>query len=146
MLNRNISPELKQPEKIQIPEPVQITLPNGIPLYLINSGTQEVCKIEILFAAGSLFESNSMVAAAVNEMIDEGIKNKSSVQIAEIFDYYGAYLQTECTADWASVSLFTLNKFLDPTVDLLQEVITQATFPVKELETFVTQGKQHLAV
>lgn len=146
MLNRNISPLLKKPEQIQIPEPDKIILKNGIPLYMINEGTQEVCKIEFLFGAGSLFESNPLVAAATNELIDEGTKNKTSVQIAEIFDYYGAYLQTECTADWASVSLFTLNKFLDPTVDLLQEVITEAAFPAKELETFIVQGKQHLTV
>ncbi len=146
MLIRNISPLLQQPEKIIIPEPEKIILKNGIPLYIINQGTQEVCKIEFLFAGGSLFESNPLVAAAVNELIDEGTKNKSSAQIAEIFDYYGAYLQTECTADWASVSLFSLNKFLDPTIQLLQEVIEEASFPENELETFITQGKQRLSV
>ena len=111
MLNRILSPELRQPEKIKIQEPEKIILPNGIPLYLISSGTQDVCKIEFLFGAGSLFESNPLVAAATNELIDEGTKNKTSVQVAEIFDYYGAYLQAECTADWANVSLFTLNNF-----------------------------------
>ncbi len=146
MLNRNSAPELQQPEKILITEPELVKLPNGIPLYVFNSGTQEVCKIEFLFAAGSLFETSPLIAAATNELIDEGTLKKSSVQIAEIFDYYGAYLQTECTADWASVSLFTLNKFLDPTIDLLQEVITEATFPTKELNTFITQGKQRLSV
>jgi len=146
MLNRILSPQLKQPEKVQIPEPVKIILPNGIPLFILNSGTQEVCKIEFLFGAGSLFESNPLVAAATNELIDEGTKNKSSVQVAEIFDFYGAYLQTECTSDWASVSLFTLNKFLTPTMELMREVITEPAFPEKELETFVVQGKQRLTV
>ena len=146
MLNRTLSPGLIQPEKINIPEPDKILLKNGIPVYLINQGTQEVCKIEFLFAAGSLFESNPLVAAATNELIDEGTTLKSSAQIAEIFDYYGAYLQTECTADWASVSLFTLNKFSGPTVDLLLEVLSEASFPEKELETFIVQGKQRLSV
>ena len=146
MLNRTIAPDLKQPEQITITDPAKIILPNGIPLFLFNQGTQDVCKIEFLFSGGSLHESQPLIAAATNELIDEGTSQKTSAQIAEIFDYYGAYLQTECTADWASVSLFTLNKFLDQTMDLLQEVITDPVFPEKELHTFVTQGKQRLTV
>ena len=49
MLNRNISPNLVPPTKINISDAVVSTLTNNAPLLIINSGTQEVIKIDLIF-------------------------------------------------------------------------------------------------
>ena len=118
-LNRTTAPQFGQIEKIDLIEAVDKKLDNGIPVYIINSGIQELVKIEFLFFAGKWFESKPLIANATNSMLNEGTKNLSASDIADKIDYYGAFLQTESNADWASVNLFTLNKHLENTFPII---------------------------
>jgi zinc protease len=146
MPERSIAPPLFAPAEIILESPAEITLQNGSPLYIINAGTQDVSKLELIFDAGSSFHKHPLAAYFTNELLDEGTTLKKSSEIAELFDFYGAYLQTECTADYASITLFTLNKFLDETVALLVEILNDPVFPEAELNTGISQEKQRLAV
>jgi predicted Zn-dependent peptidase len=146
MLNRTLTPALLHPEKINIPEPVIHILPGGVPLYIINLGTEPVMKIELLFAAGKIAETRPLVAMACSELIDEGSLFRSSAEIAESLDNYGAYLQTECGNDIASVTLYTLSRFLTETLPVFGEILMAPAYPEHELATFCTQGKQRLSV
>jgi len=47
MPNRSKAPLIKQIGKIDLPRPNKYFLDNGIPVYEINKGTQEIVKIEI---------------------------------------------------------------------------------------------------
>ena len=102
-MDRKFAPGLLEPEKIYLTDPEKHTVQNA-PLYIFNMGTQEVAKVELIFDAGSRFHKHPLIASIANELIDEGTSTKTSAQIAELFDYYGAHIQTECTADYASVS------------------------------------------
>lgn len=146
MLNRTISPEIPNPEKINIPEPEIITLENGIPLFKVNLGTQDVIKIELIFDAGINHSSAPLIANATNDMLDEGSGIYSSAQIAEMLDMYGAYFQTDCGNDFASVTLYSLTKFIDRTLPVFHTIVNEPNFDKDEISTFVTQGKQRLAV
>jgi predicted Zn-dependent peptidase len=146
MLDRINQPAIPAPENIYIPEPEINSLQNGTPVYAINQGTQEVIKIEIIFNAGLKTSKTPLLAHATNELIDEGTKSHTSAQIAEMLDNYGAYLQTEVTNDSATVTLFTLGKFLNHTLPVLKEIITEPLFSEEEIKTFAAQGKQRISV
>ncbi|CAN5438958.1 pitrilysin family protein [soil metagenome] len=145
-LDRNIAPPLLAPEKINIQEPEIQHLAGDIPVILINEGTQDVMKVELVFAAGNISGNIPLIPAATSELLDEGSAQHSSAEIAEALDYYGAYLQTECGNDHASVTLYTLSKFLDQTLPYLTEILMTPTFPEEEIATFKIQGQQKLAV
>lgn len=146
MQNRTIAPDLFAPAEIILEAPAEVRLQNNSTLYIINAGTQDVSKLELIFNAGSTFHKHPLAAYFTNEMLDEGTSLKKSTEIAELFDFYGAYLQTECTVDYASITLFTLNKFLDQTVALLVEILNDPVFPDEELDTGIGQERQRLAV
>lgn len=143
---RTQEPLLGKPEKISIPEPEKILLANGIPLYCINTGEQEIIKLEIVFNAGEWYSDFPILMTAINDLMDEGTKAKSAFEIAEAFDFYGAYLQTECTHDIASIKLFTLTKFAKQTFELLLEILQDAIFPDKEIEIYKAQNIQKLKI
>jgi zinc protease len=145
-MNRTTAPGLFAPAEINLPQPSEIILNNGSILYIINAGTQDVTKLELIFNAGSAYHKHPLTAFFTNELIDEGTSLKKSSEIAELFDFYGAFLQTECTADYASITLFTLNKFLDQTVALLVEILNDPVFPDQEFTTLLQQEKQRLGV
>lgn len=146
MLNRTESPELIQSADIKIPEAKIIYINDNIPVIIVNEGTQEVMKVELVFSAGNISEESPMLASAASELLDEGTRKRSSAEIAEALDNYGAYFQTECGNDFASVSLYSLSRFLPETLPVLLEIINEPAYPEKEIVTFCVQGKQRLAV
>jgi zinc protease len=146
MLDRIHPPQISIPSSIEILEPQKLLLKNGTPVYNICAGTQEVVKIELIFAAGNIASTSSLIATATNDLMDEGSLKHNSSEIAEALDYYGAYLHAENGADWSSISLFSLNKFVNETLPYFQEIITQPLYPAKEIQTYKQQGKQRLSV
>lgn len=146
MLDRIHPPQISIPSLIEIQEPQKLSLKNGTPVYNICAGTQEVVKIELIFAAGNIAATSSLIATATNDLMDEGSVLHNSSEIAEALDYFGAYLHAENGADWSSVSLFSLTKFVSETLPYFQEIITQPLYPSKEIQTYKQQGKQRLSV
>ena len=51
-MNRKIQPEIQTLKDFRILPPVRTTLPNGIPLTVINVGEQDVVRMDILFGGG----------------------------------------------------------------------------------------------
>lgn len=146
MLNRTISPAIELPSQIVFPPAESEQLDNGSPLLLIRQGSQEVVRIELLFLAGKLYSSEALTAHAANDLMDEGSGTHSSAELAEALDYYGAYLQLESGNDWASVTLYSLSRFIPETLPCLLEILTDPAYPETEITTFASQEKQRLAV
>ena len=146
MTDRTIAPALITQEKINIPPAQSDRLGNGTPVYIVRSGAQEVVKIELLFSAGQAAASRALLSTAANDLLDEGTKNRSAAELAEGLDYYGAYLQTESGPDWATVSLYTLNKFTRETLPYLLDILSAPSYPDEELSIYRRQGKQRLSV
>jgi len=146
MTNRTIAPSLHIPEKINIKEPQRFELKSGVPIVVVNEGTQQVFKLEMIFDAGNCNSTNSIISIACNDLMDEGTQSHTGNEIAEIFDSYGAYLQTECNNDYASLSLSCITKFIGDTLPIFLEVISQPLFPETEVNLFKQQGRQRLAV
>lgn len=146
MLNRTIEPDISIPDTVSFKRVEEVILKNNTSLYLLNAGTQDLCRIEVIFKAAEIHSSIPLVATAVNDLLDSGTKNKTAFEIAESFDYYGAYLQTESNPDYTSVKLYTLNKHLAKTLPLLKEILTDAIFPADELETYKQQNYQRLKI
>jgi predicted Zn-dependent peptidase len=145
-INRTIHPPVKLINSINISNPNEDKLDNGIPVYKIDKATQELVKIEFLFAAGSREENKILTAGFTNRMLKEGTENYTSSEIASTIDFYGAHLETSSDKDNASVTLYTLNKYIDKTLPIVAEVIRKPVFPEKELATMKRNRKQNFLV
>lgn len=139
-------PSINPLEKILLTGPEKYSLSNGIPVYQFDSGTQELVMIELIFKAGSWQQNHPFDAIGVNLMLREGTKNFTSQLISEKLDFYGAHLETNAEKDYAFVTLFTLNKHLNSTLPVLEDIIKNATFPKEECLVITRKQKQSLAV
>lgn len=146
MLNRKIAPIRQIPDKIVVTKADEIILPNGIRLLSINVGSEDVCKLDLHFSAGSRYQSKPAESRAAISLLTEGTKNLTSHQIAEKFDFYGSFCEQNSDRDFGKISMFSLSKFLNQSLDLLEEVIKNPIFPEKEVETYRVKGKQSLIV
>jgi zinc protease len=132
VLNRKKAPKFKNIEKINFSMPEKKELANGIPYIEYNLGSQELIKIEFVFEAGSKYQDKPLLAGLTNSMIKEGTKTKNSLEIANAIDYYGAYLETDHNSDFASVSLYTLNKHLNSVLPIFYDLLVNSIFPEEE--------------
>lgn len=145
-LPRTQAPAIHLPEKIRLTPAEKEYAGDNIPLLVIRAGSQQVVKIEFVFGSGNIVADRPLLAAAANDLLDEGTSRHTSAEIAELLDYYGAYFSTENGPDWSTVTLFSLNKFVEQTLPHFAEALTDPIYPQKEIDTYALQGKQRLAV
>ena len=74
-MDRKIQPEIQTLKNFRILPPVRMTLPNGIPLTVINAGEQEVVRMDVLFAGARWQQSQKLQALFTNRMLREGTRN-----------------------------------------------------------------------
>ncbi len=143
-LDRTKEPKVKAFPDIHLPEAEHITLANGLPVHIINSGTQDVLKVEFLFSAGALKQPARLVAAMTIEAIGEGTDKLTSNEISEKLDFYGAYMKTDSSRDTPALVLYTLGKHLDKTLPVIKDLLLNASYPENELKTYRENSKQRL--
>jgi zinc protease len=146
MLDRTVAPPYVQSTSFDLLTPERTTLPNGIDLFFITGGSQEVLKIELVFNAGRWHEEAWGAAYFTSHLLSKGTKRKSSFDIARIFDLYGAHLEVNPGLDFVSISLYALTKNLEPVLSLLKEILSEPTFPEKEIEQAKSIYLQNLKV
>ena len=146
MINRTIAPLQNQIEKIEFAKTETVKLASGV---LCHTALQDDCKVvefEIEFDAGSRFQRKALIASTVNSLLLEGTTNYSAFEIASFFDNKGAFVETSCTADKASIIVHCLERSIPLILPFLLEVIKTANFPQKEIDSYLTLKKQKLAV
>jgi len=146
MPNRRSQPTFKTSEKIDIKEIQKILLTDSVPVYLLNSGDQDILKLDFVFNAGNIYHENSLIPEITNALIDKGTTLLSSEKISENFDFYGAYLETETGKHIVSVTLYTLNKYFKETFQLLFEILFDAFFPQSEIDIFLKNKYQSFLI
>ncbi len=142
MIDRKLIPSIRQTEKPELIQPEKKELKNGLPVYVLKAGTQDVCKIDFIFKAGVWQQNTQLQAALANAMLEEGSLKYSAVQIAEVFDFHGAHLQMMVDQHHGIVSVISLTKHLSKLLPVVEDLIKNSTFPENEFETLVQRRKQ----
>jgi zinc protease len=122
------------------------TLDNGVPVYSIDAGAQEVLLVEWVFSAGNWYEEKNIVAATTNFMLKNGTKQKKAFAINEHFEFHGAYLNRSCYNETATITLHCLSKHLPELLPVVAELITESIFPEEEIAIYKQNQKQRLEV
>lgn len=148
MLNRTIAPPITDATEFNLRlKPYDyFTLDNGVPVYAINAGAQDVLQLELVFYAGNFFEKNKGVAAATNYLLKNGTATKTAFQINEAFEFLGAHCSCACYNETASVTLHTLSKHTERLLPVMNDMLSSANFLQEELDTYVQNAKQRLSV
>ena len=119
-LERKKRPGYQRIDNVQFVIPEHRKLDNGLSLYAINSGNLDLLRIELIFPAGIWYQEKPLQAHATNNLLINGTRNYSANQIAEILDYYGAFLETKSQRDNAYLTLYCLNKHVGTLLPLLE--------------------------
>lgn len=146
MLNRNIQPEIVEPEQLTVQQPERMLLSNGVLLNVLNAGDNEVTRIDLLVGGGRWQQTQPLQALFTGRMLREGTRRYTAVEIAEKLDYYGAWLELSSASEYTYITLYSLNKYLLETLDVLESIIKEPTFPEKELGVVVDNNVRQFLV
>ena len=145
-MDRTIQPEIQPLKNFHIQTPVRTTLPNGIPLTVINASEQEVVRMDVLFSGGRWQQSQKLQALFTNRMLREGTTKYTAATIAEKLDYYGSWLELSSSSEYAYITVYSLNKYLAKTLEVVESMIKEPLFPQKELQTILDTNIQQYLV
>ncbi len=133
MLDRTLAPPFVKSTSFHLPEVTRAELSNRIRLLHLNNVRQHIVKIEIVYNAGKWFESKPEVSHFTVQMLDKGTKTKTSAEIAEYFDRYGAHIELSSNFDFATVSLYSPAQYLTTLYPVFLELVTSPAFAEDEL-------------
>ncbi|HAI76577.1 MAG TPA: peptidase M16 [Microscillaceae bacterium] len=145
-LNRSQPPEFQVIEHLAIIQPEVESLANGAQLYTVHGGVQPVLRLELIFKAGSWYEQVSGSSLFAAKMLLEGTQHKSSAQIHAYIDQFGAAIECSSGFDSFSITVYSVAKFLEPLLQLLQEILQTPVFAEEELEHIQKLMLQNLSV
>ncbi len=145
-LDRTVPPKAAAMTKAHFPRVNRQDLSNGMTLYSLQFGSQEIIELNAVFPGGKSFEPALSIASFTAKMMQEGTKNHSSLDFARLIDSYGASISADAGFESATVSLTSLAKHMKKTIPLWAEMINDPVLPQSELEKLQKRTLQQLDV
>jgi len=143
-VDRSKVPEAGVSPAGQFPAFSRAKLPNGLTLVVAERHAVPVVTVNLLVDAGFAADQTAAPGTAklAGNMLQEGTKTRSALQISDALASLGATLGTGSDVDTTTVYLSALKAKLDPSLEIFADVILNPSFPVADLDR---QKKQQLA-
>lgn len=142
-LDRSKAPEFRIPEDFELTSPFQTMFRNGAKVFFNNTPNLDVVKIEVIGKGrkASLPLSQNLIPSFTLALLQEGIKNKKSEEIAEFFDFHASEVNPILSFAHEGLGLLTTKKHLFEVLPVFVELFTEATFPEESLEKRKSQKR-----
>jgi zinc protease len=128
-------PAAKAPAAVPLPKIDEMTLANGLKVFVIKSDRLPVVSMQLAIKAGRIHEPRARlgVSEAVATMLVKGTKKRNALALAKAIDFVGGTIAANATFEATLVSCSALARNTSTCLELLPEMITQPTFPTDEL-------------
>ncbi|MCB0629627.1 MAG: pitrilysin family protein [Saprospiraceae bacterium] len=134
-------PQMEESASVKFPDLERATLKNGMEVILARRPGIPTMVMRMMFDAGyasDQFAKPGTASLAMN-MMDEGTKSKTALEINEELQMLGASLSAGSDLDASSVTLNTLKPTLEPSLDLMADVILNPSFPAEDFDRLKNQ-------
>ncbi|ALD21796.1 hypothetical protein AM218_11990 [Hymenobacter sp. DG25A] len=146
MLNRLVAPPVQPLASVTLPAADVLLLPNGSRLHVLHNAAQPVVRLQVVFRAGKWYEPAPGISLLTARMLLEGTRTRTARQIADEVAFYGASLECEQGFDRATLTLYCLTRHLEKLLPLVNDVLTEPTFPEPDLSLLKTRTIQNVQV
>lgn len=109
-------------------------LSNGATLLYTPNTVNDIIAISIDAKGGQLIEKKSGTSKLTASAMMKGTKNYSSLELSQVLEDNGIKISPSTRADAFSISVLTTKDEYDKTLELLNEVVNNATFDDFEIE------------
>ncbi|NNE29247.1 MAG: insulinase family protein [Saprospiraceae bacterium] len=146
-VDRSVVPVMGEAVGASFPDLQETTLSNGLKVVLAQRAGVPTVIMRMMFEAGYASDDKEKagLASLSMNMLDEGTKNSSSLEISEKLEMLGASLSAYSQLDYSNVAMTTLMPTLDPSLDIMADVLLNPAFPQKEFDRLQKQQMAGIA-
>ena len=143
---RHQMPPPLAPRPLNIPEPFETTLANGLTLVLVDDKRLPLISFRLSIRSGDANDPAELpgLSDMLSSLLTEGTETRSSRQLAEEVERLGATLSVGSSSDFTTVAASALSIFADEVLELTADVVLRASFPQNEIDLARVNTKQLL--
>jgi len=121
-------------DKISFSPPESLLLPNQLQVYGFNGVKNDILRLDIVFESGRWTEPAPLIAESVAKLFKSGTATQSSFELNEAIESYGSTIRASAGYNTFTISVYCMNRFLEPTLQLLKTCLTDIIFPPNEID------------
>lgn len=130
-MNRSIAPEIKN--QIELTKlPVEKQLVNGVEINYVNGGSAPLLKIELVYSAGSKYQTQPLVASLAFDILRDGSKQLNGGAFKDAINGLGVYYGMDISKDFGTLSFYVLERNLSQLLGLVKDLINSPNLPEDE--------------
>ncbi|HEX8720282.1 MAG TPA: insulinase family protein [Pyrinomonadaceae bacterium] len=120
----------------KLPPAERRTLSNGLEVLVVRHSELPIVAFDLVVKMGAAGDpaGQAGLASLTADMLDEGTKTRSSLEISDQFSDIGASLGVSSGWDSTTANLTTLKRHVDRALDLAADVLLNPSFPEKEFQ------------
>jgi zinc protease len=134
------------PRPLNIPEPFETTLANGLKIVLVEDRRLPLMSFRLAFRSGDANDPSNLpgLTDMLTGLLTEGTETRTSRQLAEEVERIGAVLNVGSSSDFTTVAASSLSIFAEEILELIADVVLRSTFPQNEIDLTRENTKQML--
>ena len=128
-------------------EAKKYVLDNGLKVYAFENDSMDLVRLEFYFENGGVINQSQIYSSvAANSLISEGSSKHSAIEIANIIDFYGAFIEKTVDKETSSVCFYFLNKHQENLIPCFEEIIKDPAFSQTELDTYLQRLRKQFLI
>ena len=129
-------PEVGEIRDVDFPAVERATLSNGVEVVFARRDAVPTVLVSLSFDAGNAADRAERLGtqALMLSLLDEGTTSLDSIELAEAEERLGASISSSASTDRTAISLFALEPNLEPSLDLLADIVRHPAFAPDEIE------------
>ncbi len=146
MVDRSMLPRPLPPQPITFPPIDKSTLPNGLRVWTVTHRAVPIVSSILLVACGSAEDPTGRegLAALTADMLDEGSRGRSAIEMHDGLARIGAQLNAEIDADTISFGLTTLTRVTGDGLAVLADMVVRPDLREDDFERVRTLRQHRL--
>lgn len=143
---RKTAPAPLAPKQFDIPKPFETVLPNGLKVVIFENKRLPLVSYRLALKNGTIYDPKDSIGltSAVTSLMKEGTKTRTSKQLAEEIERYGASISVSASEDNTIVSGSALSMYSSDILRLMADVTLNPNFPENELALYKKNTLENL--
>jgi predicted Zn-dependent peptidase len=129
MKNRSIAPALGELQEIKLLQPEITRTTSGLPIHILRNVPNDIFHVQIEFGAGKMQQTKPLESAFTSSLLFSGTNKYTQLQIQELFDLNGAFVNAESSLNKTVVHVYGINERFEAIFDVIGEVLQNANYP-----------------
>ncbi len=136
------------PRSVQFPKPVEMTLPNGLRVIVVQRSQLPLVSAQVLIKSGGEVDAPDLAGTAdmTASLLTRGTTTRTAPQIAEAIEALGGSIGSGAGWDSSTITTGVMSSRTDPAFAILADVVRNPAFKDEEIERLRRQSLNNLRV